>query len=84
MLNVDKIIETILGIQEKKKLLRTWREEADRAKAAHMPVSGFWEKINTTEEILEDWYKELGEAVFESTRYWNRNELMAVFGLLEE
>lgn len=83
-MRVDDIISTIESIQETRRQLKVWMDSALLVIPSPYPESTLWMKIDHAILSLLDYYSLLGELIADSTENWNRDELLAVFGLLEE
>ncbi len=82
---VDFIIDTIGEIQHTRKLL--WKIQDEIKVTPLGEVSSQWsvyEAMTPLDEHLRRSFYDLGKAVADATKHWNRDELLAVFGLLEE
>lgn len=83
-MRVDDIITTIESIQKTRRQLKVWMNPD----ALIIPIGDInysvWMKIDQAKLNLQDYYSILGEHIADATENWDRDELLAVFGLLEE
>lgn len=82
---VDHIITSILFIQQNRKLLRQIQSEIKPVLFGQITSQwDVWDKVQIIDESLRRSYYDVGKALADATRYWTREELAAVIGLLEE